>query len=152
MGASRSTELFSKSPKATLNIMAMAIFGLPKICNFTLVAVATCFHKAKTKKKPLVQSCSRVENPLKDTPCVHLHKCCLYWNFSWIKTLRVGTHQVKSLLCSVIGSHLSYLVLSLFDKWVRFLHCLPNCKVAFIYTIKLWKTLKTDCVFGGLDS
>jgi hypothetical protein len=29
----------------------------------------------------LVQSCSRVENPSQDTPCVHLDKCCLYWNY-----------------------------------------------------------------------
>jgi hypothetical protein len=35
--------------------MAMAIFGLRKICNFTLVAVATCAtrqkHTQKKKKK-----------------------------------------------------------------------------------------------------
>lgn len=123
----RALNFFFKSPKATLNIiMAMAIFGLRKICNFTLVAVATCAtrqkHTKKKKQKPLVQSRSRVENPSKDTHLVlfTLTNCCLHWNFHGIKTLLSGHTPVKSLLCSVIGSYLSYLVLSLLDKWVRF--------------------------------
>jgi hypothetical protein len=46
--------------KATLNIMALAIFGLPKKCNFwhfyihTSVAVATCATRQKGKKKTLL--------------------------------------------------------------------------------------------------
>ncbi len=62
MGANRNTKLFKKLPKITLNIMAIAIFGLPKNCNFchfyihTLVAIATCATKQEGKKKTFTTS------------------------------------------------------------------------------------------------